>query len=90
MPIVYRKKNEHEQQMLMNLHKSKWQDSLTIGDFEKCKQQNIDSIKNMVKLAKVTFHVPELNLDFWLFQITISELFWVGYLLKNFMRSGAL
>merc|ERR1711892_441984 len=51
MPIVYRK-NEHEQQMLMNLHKSKWQDSLTIGDFEKCKQQNIDSIKNMVKLAK--------------------------------------
>ena len=53
MPIVYRK-NEHEQQMLMNLHKSKWQDSLTIGDFEKCKQQNIDSIKNMVKLAKVT------------------------------------
>merc|ERR1712141_948185 len=51
MPIVYRK-NEHEQQMLMNLHKSKWQDSLTIGDFEKCKQKNIDSIKNMVKLAK--------------------------------------
>merc|ERR1712014_490036 len=51
MPIVYRK-NEHEQQMLMNLHKSKWQDSLTIGDFEKFKQQNIDSIKNMVKLAK--------------------------------------
>ena len=40
--------------MLMNLHKSKWQDSLTIGDFEKCKQQNIDSIKNMVKLAKVS------------------------------------
>merc|ERR1712203_1038581 len=32
MPIVYRK-NEHEQQMLMNLHKSKWQDSLTIEDF---------------------------------------------------------
>ena len=53
MPIVYRK-NEHEQQMLMNLHKSKWQDSLTIGDFEKCKQRNIDSIKNMVKLAKVS------------------------------------
>ena len=64
MPIVYRK-NEHEQQMLMNLHKSKWQDSLTIGDFEKCKQQNIDSIKNMVKLAKATFQVLSLNLGFY-------------------------
>ena len=52
MPIVYRK-NEHEQQMLMNLHKSKWQDSLSIADFEKCKQKNIESINNMVKLAKV-------------------------------------
>merc|ERR1712137_1031833 len=51
MPIVYRK-NEHEQQMLMNLHKSKWQDSLSIADFEKCKQKNIESINNMVKLAK--------------------------------------
>ena len=54
MPIVYRK-NEHEQQMLMNLHKSKWQDSLSIADFEKCKQKNIESINNMVKLAKVRF-----------------------------------
>merc|ERR1711990_694372 len=51
MPIVYRK-NEHEQQMLMDLHKSKWQDSLSIADFEKCKQKNIESINNMVKLAK--------------------------------------
>merc|ERR1711881_603430 len=50
MVIDYRK-NEHEQQMLMNLHKSKWQDSLKIEDFEKCKQKNIESIKNMVKLA---------------------------------------
>ena len=55
MPIVYRK-NEHEQQMLMNLHKSKWQDSLSIADFEKCKQKNIESINNMVKLAKVRLH----------------------------------
>lgn len=51
MPIVYRK-NEHEQQMLMNLHKSKWQDSLQIEDFSKCKQRNTESIKQMVKLAK--------------------------------------
>merc|ERR1712174_182637 len=50
MPIVYRK-NEHEQQMLMNLHKSKWQDSLQIEDFAKCKQRNTESIKTMVKLA---------------------------------------
>merc|ERR1719277_1884397 len=38
--------------MLMNLHKSKWQDSLQIEDFGKCKQRNTESIKTMVKLAK--------------------------------------
>merc|ERR1711990_1433190 len=37
--INYRK-NELEQKMLMNLHKSKWQDSFSIADFEKCKQKN--------------------------------------------------
>jgi len=38
--------------MLMNLHKSKWQDSLKIEPFDKCKERNTESIKAMVKLAK--------------------------------------
>merc|ERR1711953_1539111 len=50
--INYRK-NEHEQQMLMNLNKKSWVDGLTLHDYEKCKQKNIESINNMVKLAKV-------------------------------------
>merc|ERR1712131_105835 len=32
MPFVYRK-NEHEQQMLMNLHKKSWVDGLTLNDY---------------------------------------------------------
>merc|ERR1712050_756675 len=43
MPIVYRK-NEHEQQMLMNLHKSKWQDSLTLMDYNDHCKLNKDTV----------------------------------------------
>merc|ERR1712235_158984 len=51
MPIVYRK-NEHEQQMLMNLHKSKWQDSLTLRDYNQHCNLNQQTVGEMLQLAK--------------------------------------
>lgn len=49
--IAY-KKNELEQEMLLNLHKNKWMDSLSVTDFEVHSQNNEKTIANMLGLAK--------------------------------------
>eukprot|EP00916_Digyalum_oweni_P018215 GHVL01030586.1.p1 GENE.GHVL01030586.1~~GHVL01030586.1.p1 ORF type:complete len:308 (+),score=34.59 GHVL01030586.1:31-954(+) len=48
--INYRK-NELEQKMLINLHKNKWSEGLTVFDFEKQQKENEESVKRMLSLA---------------------------------------
>eukprot|EP00184_Porphyridium_aerugineum_P006242 CAMPEP_0184700136 /NCGR_PEP_ID=MMETSP0313-20130426/8738_1 /TAXON_ID=2792 /ORGANISM="Porphyridium aerugineum, Strain SAG 1380-2" /LENGTH=318 /DNA_ID=CAMNT_0027159563 /DNA_START=111 /DNA_END=1067 /DNA_ORIENTATION=- len=49
--IAYRK-NELEESMLLNLHKKKWTDSLTVTDFHEHSKMNESTIQNMLQLAK--------------------------------------
>lgn len=49
--IAYRK-NELEEHMLLNLHKKRWTDSLTIADFEEHSHSNEETIGSMLELAK--------------------------------------
>ncbi|PXF44177.1 26S proteasome non-ATPase regulatory subunit 14-like [Gracilariopsis chorda] len=49
--IAY-KKNELEQEMLLNLHKKKWMDSLSVSDFEHHSESNEKTITAMLDLAK--------------------------------------
>jgi len=51
IPINYRK-NALEQQMLMNLHKRTWQDSLTLQDYNEHSAHNEKSVTAMLQLAK--------------------------------------
>jgi len=51
LPINYRK-NELEQKMLLNLHKKKWTEGLTLTKFDVHTQENEKIIKQMVQLAK--------------------------------------
>ncbi|KAL1524770.1 hypothetical protein AB1Y20_019653 [Prymnesium parvum] len=48
--LSYRK-NELEQQMLMNLHKKAWTDGLKVEDYELHTQQNDSAVKEMVELS---------------------------------------
>eukprot|EP00177_Eucheuma_denticulatum_P003218 GFKZ01005812.1.p2 GENE.GFKZ01005812.1~~GFKZ01005812.1.p2 ORF type:complete len:327 (-),score=56.68 GFKZ01005812.1:1481-2428(-) len=49
--IAY-KKNALEEEMLLNLHKKKWMDSLSVHDFERHSQRNEDTVASMLELAK--------------------------------------
>jgi len=49
--IDYRK-NELEEQMLMNLHKSKWTRGLTLRNFSDLQKANEETLERMLKLAK--------------------------------------
>lgn len=49
--ISYRK-NELEQKMLLNLHKKKWTEGLTLNKFDEQEQLNETTVKNMLELAK--------------------------------------
>ncbi|CAN8074794.1 unnamed protein product [Agarophyton chilense] len=49
--IAY-KKNHLEQEMLLNLHKSKWMDSLSVADFEHHSASNQSTVAAMLQLAK--------------------------------------
>lgn len=49
--IAY-KKNELEEEMLLNLHKKKWMDSLSVHDFEHHSQRNEETVASMLELAK--------------------------------------
>eukprot|EP01102_Stenamoeba_stenopodia_P003200 TRINITY_DN1312_c0_g7_i1.p1 TRINITY_DN1312_c0_g7~~TRINITY_DN1312_c0_g7_i1.p1 ORF type:complete len:306 (+),score=88.57 TRINITY_DN1312_c0_g7_i1:111-1028(+) len=49
--ISYRK-NELEQKMLLNLHKKKWTEGLTLSKFDEQEQLNETTVKNMLELAK--------------------------------------
>lgn len=49
--IAY-KKNELEEQMLLNLHKKKWMDSLSVKDFTEHSCSNESTVHSMLDLAK--------------------------------------
>lgn len=49
--IAY-KKNELEEEMLLNLHKKKWMDSLSVHNFEEHSTMNETTISSMLGLAK--------------------------------------
>jgi len=49
--INYRK-NELEQQMLLNLHKKKWTDGLTLTDFTEHEKENEKLVEEMLVLSK--------------------------------------
>lgn len=49
--IAY-KKNALEEEMLLNLHKKKWMDSLSVRNFEEHSKQNEDTVTSMLELAK--------------------------------------
>lgn len=51
IPINF-KKNKLEQQMLMNLHKSNWNDGLRLEDYQKQECGNKDTVKKMLNLVK--------------------------------------
>ena len=46
------KKNELEEHMLLNLHKKKWMDSLSVHDFQEHSTRNEQTIQSMLDLAK--------------------------------------
>lgn len=50
--IAY-KKNALEEEMLLNLHKKKWMDSLSVKNFEEHSKQNEETVASMLELAKV-------------------------------------
>lgn len=49
--IAY-KKNALEEEMLLNLHKKRWMDSLSVNDFEEHSKRNEDTVASMLELAK--------------------------------------
>lgn len=49
--IAY-KKNELEEEMLLNLHKKKWMDSLSVNDFQEHSSKNENTVTSMLELAK--------------------------------------
>lgn len=49
--INYRK-NELEMKMLLNLHKKKWSDGLTMEKYDLQEEENETAVKNMLELAK--------------------------------------
>jgi len=51
LPITYRK-NELEEKMLLNLHKNKWTEGLTLTKFDNHSKHNEKIIKEMIELAK--------------------------------------
>jgi len=51
LPITYRK-NELEEKMLLNLHKNKWTEGLTLTKFDSHSKNNEKIIKEMIELAK--------------------------------------
>eukprot|EP01121_Diplochlamys_sp_Union-15-3_P013800 TRINITY_DN4332_c0_g1_i1.p1 TRINITY_DN4332_c0_g1~~TRINITY_DN4332_c0_g1_i1.p1 ORF type:complete len:307 (-),score=69.49 TRINITY_DN4332_c0_g1_i1:172-1092(-) len=51
LAISYRK-NELEQKMLLNLHKKKWTDGLTLEHFDEHNKNNLKLVKEMLDLAK--------------------------------------
>eukprot|EP00045_Choanoeca_perplexa_P006191 m.52477 g.52477 ORF g.52477 m.52477 type:complete len:313 (-) comp13505_c0_seq1:1116-2054(-) len=52
MAINYRK-NELEEQMLLNLHKRPWDFGLTLEDYDKHSKDNRQAVADMLKLAKL-------------------------------------
>jgi len=49
--INYRK-NSNEQKMLLNLNKNNWTNSLKLKDYTDQSTENVDTLKNLVKLTE--------------------------------------
>merc|ERR1712083_694507 len=50
--VIDYRKNELEEQMLMNLHKRNWTNGLTVDRFEDHQSKNEDTVEKMLKLTK--------------------------------------
>ena len=50
--VIDYRKNELEEQMLMNLHKTKWTTGLTLSRFEDLQKSNADTLSKMKTLAR--------------------------------------
>ena len=50
--VIDYRKNELEEQMLMNLHKRNWTEGLTVEKFENHQTKNEDVVEKMLKLSK--------------------------------------
>ncbi|GMI47234.1 hypothetical protein TrCOL_g4385 [Triparma columacea] len=50
--VIDYRKNELEEQMLMNLHKTKWTSGLTLKKFEDVQEENEKTVEKMLKLSK--------------------------------------
>jgi len=50
--VIDYRKNELEEQMLMNLHKKSWKDGLVVEKFETHKQTNEKKLEEMLRLSK--------------------------------------
>jgi 26S proteasome regulatory subunit N11 len=50
--VIDYRKNELEEQMLMNLHKKNWTDGLTVERFEDIQQMNESVVDRMLRLTK--------------------------------------
>merc|ERR1712087_1078637 len=50
--VIDYRKNELEEQMLMNLHKRNWTSGLTISRFEHLQEKNEELVEKMLKLSK--------------------------------------
>jgi len=50
--VIDYRKNELEEQMLMNLHKTKWTSGLTLKKFEDVQDENEKTVAKMLKLSK--------------------------------------
>ncbi|KAI9079389.1 hypothetical protein K1719_038688 [Acacia pycnantha] len=48
---IKKRKNEFEEKMLLNLHKKKWTDSLTLRHFDSHSKTNEQTIQEMLNLA---------------------------------------
>jgi len=50
--VIDYRKNELEEQMLMNLHKTKWTEGLELKKFEDVQKENEKTVERMLKLSK--------------------------------------
>jgi len=69
--LSYRK-NELEQQMLMNLHKKNWTDGLRVGDYETQSTENCDCVKELVSLSAAYEKAVKQEIDLTPEQLVVA------------------
>merc|ERR1712137_1415928 len=60
--LSYRK-NDLEQQMLMNLHKKNWTDGLRVADYDTHTKENASDVKDLVDLSAAYEKAVKLEID---------------------------